>query len=94
LFGRHLTTRQEWKADQIAPQIDGAYAATSEEGKVRALRREGYASSSCGSGARGTEPHREVSTTLIRISASINNQYSVHEKVKASTVASFRSRRQ
>ncbi|TCG07668.1 hypothetical protein BZM27_17715 [Paraburkholderia steynii] len=53
--------------------------------------QKSYASSSGGAGARGTEPQSEVNATLTTISADMNSQYSVHEKEKASTLASVRS---
>jgi hypothetical protein len=52
--------------------------------KKRECAEKRYASSSGGgSGGRGTEPHSDVSATLISISASVNSQYSVHEKESA-----------
>jgi len=60
--------------------------------KSETKRAKRYASSSGGSGARGAEPQRDVSATLTTINADMNSQHSVHEKEKASTLASCRSR--
>lgn len=62
----------------------------SRKGETKHAKR--YASSSGGSGARGTEPQSDVNATLTTINADMNSQYSVHEKEKASTLASFRCR--